>query len=192
MSALPRARESKAICCPSGDQRGVPVTLLKCVSWTRLVPSLRHIQISYLPLRVDSKAILLPSGEYCGPLSIAVEDRNRSAGSDECFESSCFRQMFRLLTWRAYTRRLPRIDGSVPSWPNCSLCGSPPRAEIFQSQPDFASQPALPKTMSRPSEVQVRPHPNCEPVINRRSSPPATGMVYIDVTPCEPRLNASI
>jgi hypothetical protein len=62
----------------------------------RLLPSLRHIQISWLPLRVDSKAILLPSGEYCGPLSIAVEDRNRSAGIDECFESSCFLQMLKV------------------------------------------------------------------------------------------------
>jgi hypothetical protein len=32
ISALPGARESKAICCPSGDQRGVPVTELKRVS----------------------------------------------------------------------------------------------------------------------------------------------------------------
>src|SRR6202795_710855 len=137
MSALPGARESKAIWRPSGDQRGVPVTVLKCVSWRRLVPSLWHTQTSDAPLRVDSKAIMLPSGENWGPLSMVVEDRNLSAGVDACRESRFLFQIFRFVIWRAYTNRLPRIEGSVPSCPNCSRSGLPPLAETFQSQPDL-------------------------------------------------------
>src|SRR6516162_2234598 len=110
MSVLPGARESKAIRRPSGDQRGVPVTVLKCVNWRRLVPSLRHIQTSDAPLRVDSKAIILPSGENCGPLSMVVEARNRSAGLVACSESSFLLQMFTFVIWRAYTNRCPRIE----------------------------------------------------------------------------------
>ena len=115
MSALPGVRESKAICVPSGDQRGVPVTVLKCVSWRGLVPSLRHNQTSYAPLRVDSKTIWLPSGENWGPLSIAVEDKNFSVVPVACNESIVLFQIFRFVTWRAYTSRLPRMEGSVPS-----------------------------------------------------------------------------
>src|SRR5262249_54558168 len=73
-------RESKAMRRPSGDQRGVPVVRSKEVSWTRFAPSLSHIQISKFPDRVDSKTILLPSGEYCGPWSKFVEAINLIGG----------------------------------------------------------------------------------------------------------------
>src|SRR5262249_40576067 len=143
MSELPGARESKAICRPSGDQRGVPVTELKWVSCLGSLPSLLHTQISKLPLRVDSKTILLPSGENCGPLSIVVEDTSLSERPDECNKLSLRRQMLIFATCRAYTNRFPRIEGSLPSWPNCNRSGSPPSREIFQSQPELANQPAF-------------------------------------------------
>src|SRR3974377_882068 len=192
MSAFPGERESKAICRPSGDQRGVPVTVLRCVSWRRLVPSLRHTQTSDAPLRVDSKAIMLPSGENWGPLSMVVEVRNRPDGTGCVKKFSGLLQMFTFVIWRAYTNRFPRIEGSVPSCPNCNRSALPPLAGTFQSQPDLASQAALPKTMSRPSAVHARPHPNCEPMMTRCSSPPATGIVLMEVTPGEPRLKASV
>src|SRR5262249_12103899 len=102
------------------------------------LPSLRHIQISQLPLRVDSKAIILPSGENCGPLSNLDEEISLSekpAGTDEL---SVLLQMLIFATWREYTNRFPRIEGCTPSWPNSSRSGLPPLRDIFQSQPAFA------------------------------------------------------
>src|SRR4026207_1292671 len=78
MSALPERRESKTICRPSGDQRGVPLTVpskkVNCTAWE---PSLSHIPISSLPERSETKTIRLPSGEICGLWSCRVEEINR-------------------------------------------------------------------------------------------------------------------
>src|SRR2546421_12746241 len=82
MSAFPSIHESKAICRPSGDQRGVPVSgppiLVNCRG---LVPSLSHTQISKLPERREAKTIFFPSGEYCGPLSSRLDEISFDGGS---------------------------------------------------------------------------------------------------------------
>ena len=59
---------------PSGDHRGVPLMAPKRVSCRAFAPSRSHIQISLLPDRSDSKAILLPSGEICGPSSLREDE----------------------------------------------------------------------------------------------------------------------
>src|SRR5690348_7180851 len=60
---------------PSGDQSGVPVAGPPIeLSRIQLVPSLSHVQISRLPVRLDSKAIFLPSREYWGANSLAVDE----------------------------------------------------------------------------------------------------------------------
>src|SRR5205085_4347382 len=70
----PAGRESKAICRPSGDQRGEPAWLPpKLVSCTGLRPSPSHTQISRLPLRSETKVMWFPSGENCGLDSSRVE-----------------------------------------------------------------------------------------------------------------------
>src|SRR6266480_2506826 len=87
MSAFPSTHESKAICWPSGDQRGVPVSgppmLVSCLT---LVPSLSQTEISKLPERREAKTILLPSGEYCGPLSSCVEEISFTGASSRPLE----------------------------------------------------------------------------------------------------------
>jgi len=52
-----------------------------------------------------------------------------------------------------------------------------PLIAALGGQPDFASQLALPKIMSRLSAVHAKPHPYWEPEMRRRSSPPPTGSV---------------
>src|ERR1700723_765696 len=69
----PPNRESKAIRSPSGDQRGVPATTPKEVSWRTLDPSTSQTHISRFPLRLDSNAIFLPSGEMLGDSCSADE-----------------------------------------------------------------------------------------------------------------------
>ena len=77
MSALPAARESKAICLPSGDQRGEPEGWpLKDVNWTGRCPVLSATQICPLPERFEAKAILLPSGDNRASTSSLVEAIN--------------------------------------------------------------------------------------------------------------------
>ena len=49
----------------------------KSVSCVGFEPSALATQISMLPERVDSKAILLPSGENCGLKSTRVEEMKR-------------------------------------------------------------------------------------------------------------------
>src|SRR6516162_8562645 len=67
MLGSPPMRESKTICRPSGDQRGVPVsTSPKFVSCRVLLPSLSHTHISLVPERLDMNTTLLPSGEITG------------------------------------------------------------------------------------------------------------------------------
>src|SRR5271168_363426 len=75
----PPNRESKAISSPSGDHRGVPVTTPKEVSWRALDPSPSQTHISMFPLRLDSNAILLPSGEMLGDSCAAEETINLCA-----------------------------------------------------------------------------------------------------------------
>src|SRR3712207_35767 len=77
MSREPTAGESKAICRPSGDQRGMPTCgPPKEVSWTGSEPSASQVQISRGPVREDEKATFFPSGEYWGLLSVRVEEIN--------------------------------------------------------------------------------------------------------------------
>src|ERR1700682_5145869 len=96
MSAFPPGRESKARYCPSGDQRGVPVSApRKDVSARGCAPELSQTQISSLPDRSDRNAILLPSGEYCALVSCLVEKMSfsgRWTGSPA--EGNSMRQIF--------------------------------------------------------------------------------------------------
>src|ERR1035437_8193098 len=73
--SFPRA--SNASHLPSGDQRGVPLHgLPMLVIWAAPVPSAFATQTAKLATwRLDSKAILRPSGEYCGARSKALEVR---------------------------------------------------------------------------------------------------------------------
>jgi hypothetical protein len=62
---FPPGREAKTICRPSGEKRGAVVAgPPKEVNWTGFEPSALQVQISRLPERSDTKAMLLPSGEY--------------------------------------------------------------------------------------------------------------------------------
>jgi hypothetical protein len=78
MSNSPAAFESKAIFCPSGDQRGVvtigPWNVVSCKAFD---PSLLHVQISGYPERRDPNAILFPSDENWGILSLRLEKISR-------------------------------------------------------------------------------------------------------------------
>src|SRR5688572_18272603 len=78
MLMLPSTLKSKAICCPSGDQRGVPeLAPARENSSPAREPSASLTQMPRTPLRLDSKTIRLPSGEYCGVESKRVEAMNR-------------------------------------------------------------------------------------------------------------------
>src|ERR1051325_6402462 len=109
MSAFPSIHESKAICRPSGDQRGVPVSGPPILVKARgLDPSLSHIQISKVPERRDAKTILFPSGEYRGPLSSSVEEISFS-GALSCPFGTCkgTRQMLPSIIDCVYERWFP-------------------------------------------------------------------------------------
>src|SRR5262245_31669267 len=77
-SDCPSGRALKTSRWPSGAQlmrptRGPP----KEVSCTGFEPSASEIQISWVPDRVDEKAICFPSGEYRGIPSRRVEEIKR-------------------------------------------------------------------------------------------------------------------
>src|SRR4051812_14209743 len=99
----PAAAESKTICFPSGDQRGVPVTKdpLKAVTWKQCVPSLAQVQISLVPDRLDAKAMRLPSGEYSALPSTAEEEVSRTgAGIPRLASATSSLQIFPFaITW---------------------------------------------------------------------------------------------
>src|SRR5712692_11873434 len=66
---------------PSGDHLGTELcSPTDDVNWMGLEPSPSHTQISYLPDRVDLKAIRVPSGEYSGSSSVCVEEMNLTGG----------------------------------------------------------------------------------------------------------------
>src|SRR4051812_22337816 len=95
MSRLPGARESKAIRCPSGDQRGEPTSgPPNEVTGTGFRPSESHIQISLLPVLAEVKATFLSSGEYCGLKSCRVEEINLPGPDFSAVPSRSIRQMF--------------------------------------------------------------------------------------------------
>src|SRR6516165_9405107 len=78
MCDRPSGRESKAICLPSGDQSGLPVSeASNDVNFSGTEPSACATQISCVPLRCDWKAIRLPSGEKRGAESSCVDDHKR-------------------------------------------------------------------------------------------------------------------
>src|SRR3954451_18503689 len=95
--------ESKTICFPSGDQRGVPVTKdpLKAVTWRQCVPSLAQVQISLVPERLDPKTMRLPSGEYWGLPSTAEEEVSRTAEGMMPFAPATFslQMLPSVITW---------------------------------------------------------------------------------------------
>src|SRR2546430_16292790 len=96
MLASPPARESKAMRLPSGDQCGDPVILmpneLSCMAFE---PSESETQTSWLPDRLDWKAIWVPSGEIFG----AVCSREELTTFRACAYGSerSTRQIFTLL-----------------------------------------------------------------------------------------------
>src|SRR5271170_4853467 len=65
-----------AILPPSGDHCGTVVSSGPCevVSWTGLSPLACAVQISMGPLRLETKAMRLPSGEYVGQRSCREEE----------------------------------------------------------------------------------------------------------------------
>src|SRR5215831_17411337 len=81
------AKESNTIRRPSGDHLGdpqyAPPIALNC---SGLFPSLLETQISVVPLRSDTNAIFLPSGENCGLLSVRVEAITSTAGPQPCLK----------------------------------------------------------------------------------------------------------
>src|SRR6516164_4088851 len=104
MLASPPARESKAIHLPSADQRGVPVTLIpNDDNWMGLEPSASHTQISWKPVRSDSKAILDPSGEMLGAICCRDETTSLLALGGAACRSS--RHIFVFVTPCIYARR---------------------------------------------------------------------------------------
>ncbi len=88
--------ESKAICRPSGDQRGSPVTGPPMfVNRIGFRPSRSDTQISPVPERLEPNTIRSPSGEYCGLESVAVEAINRvGAGCCPAVPGTSMRQIF--------------------------------------------------------------------------------------------------
>ena len=88
--------ESKAICRPSGDQRGVPVVGPPMfVNRIGFRPSRSETQISAVPERLEPNTIRSPSGEYCGLESLAVEAINRvGAGCCPAVPGTSTRQIF--------------------------------------------------------------------------------------------------
>src|SRR6266487_4039136 len=112
MSAFPWIHESNAICRPSGDQRGVPVRGPPMfVRGRGLDPSASHTQISKVPERREANTILLPSAEYCGPVSSCVEEMSFSGGFSCTFElCNPIRQMLASIIDCVYERWFPRRD----------------------------------------------------------------------------------
>src|SRR5579884_1340054 len=92
ISALPLARESKAIHRPSGDHRGAPVSgPSNHVSRRAPRPSLSATQISLWPLRVLRNATRRPSGENCGLEVSARETNHGTPGLPESVSPSARR-----------------------------------------------------------------------------------------------------
>src|SRR5262245_36320984 len=74
MSQFPSAVESKAMCSPSGDQRGVAVAGPPIeVTCAACEPSLWHTQISGLPERSELNTTFRPSSENWGLSSLRVD-----------------------------------------------------------------------------------------------------------------------
>src|SRR5215510_10952368 len=81
MSALPSGRQSNTICLPSGDQLGDPASGPRNeVRRMGFSPSPPQTHISSLPERLETNAIRLPSGEYRGLASRAVETIRLATG----------------------------------------------------------------------------------------------------------------
>ena len=144
--------------CPSGDQFGFPQSLpdLENSCWA-LDPSASLTQIPRGPLRRDSNAIRLPSGEYCAAPSVRVQEINglgapaATPGAD-----SERRHILVSQTARWYASRLPLREMVGYSPVTGSGSGSPAaKADTFQRLMS-AINPKL-KMMSRPSGVQAKP-----------------------------------
>src|SRR5258707_5191710 len=70
----PPSSALKTMLAPSGDHRGASAIGARNEESCRgFPPSLSAIQISSLPVRLETKAILLPSGENSGAVSYPVE-----------------------------------------------------------------------------------------------------------------------
>src|SRR5262249_54505348 len=131
-------------------------------SSTRLDPSTSLIQMQWSPLLSDSKAIRLPSGEYCAVESKRVEAMNRVGGPAATPEPNNERRHMLLSNvpcW--YTSRLPlREMASPPEKSPLSIdsrSGSPtPEADTLQRLFPW-HQPPEAKMISRPFGVQAGP-----------------------------------
>src|SRR5437016_9699625 len=103
MSMCAPGLEWKAMVCPSGDQRAVPVRGAPMeVNCTAFAPSGSASQISHLPERVDWNATLRPSGENCGFHSHWLEEMAEAGGEDAAAPGAvtAIRQIFTLIKWR--------------------------------------------------------------------------------------------
>src|SRR5215467_3934928 len=93
----------------SGDQVGAYIAGPPSeVNWVAFDPSLSQIQISSVPDRCDTKAILRPSGEKAGECSTCVEVINRKGSTGfwpAPFKST--RQMFKSDCSVLKARRFP-------------------------------------------------------------------------------------
>ena len=105
---------------PSGDQLGVPVnSAFIDVSCRQFSPCLSQLHICRLPPREDSKAILLPSGEYRGAKSLRVEAMSGVGFSTARPPSrSPKRQM--LTGPREHTKKSQPCGSSRNCWPRAS------------------------------------------------------------------------
>src|ERR1700756_3264394 len=93
MLASPPARESKAMSLPSGDQCGDPVILIPNeLSCTAFEPSASETQTSWLPDRLDSKAIRFPSGEIFG--AVCSREELTTSRACACGPDRSTRQIF--------------------------------------------------------------------------------------------------
>jgi len=146
---------------PSGHQRGLPVIGARIeVNCTASEPSLAETQTSWLPERVDIKAILLPSGEYWGFSSVRVEAITGIGEPALPFgPCSSSRQILLSDKCRVYARRLPWRE--IAGWSPCSPANSSgrglrdPDAGVLHRPTPVPLAPPEEKTISRPSGVQA-------------------------------------
>src|SRR5690348_9915475 len=83
ISDRPFKAESNAIHLPSGDHRGDPTTGPPSFVTSRVPrPSLSQTQISSVPVRSETKAILDAAGEVCPARSLRVDEISRVGGPD--------------------------------------------------------------------------------------------------------------
>src|SRR5215510_4172676 len=120
MSRLPLASDQNTMRCPSGDHLGLRVLGPRNdVTGNPWDPSWLQTQISGHPDLIEEKAILLPSGENLGSISVRVDEMNLLA----CFSfapepGTSTRQIFSSNRWTSKANRLPWLE--IAGWPTKS------------------------------------------------------------------------